>query len=224
MRSCDFPRSDGAAGARDGDVGQPAGIEREHVVRPQRFDHAPAGTLPVSPRSGARKTAILAAEPAFSTRSPMRTTSAATRISERSTGAVCAAAAAVDASTNAQARSRTHDGYSSAHQVGGCRQHLVGCRDDLGVHLVGALCGDQIGDLADRFDIGLLKRTLLQVAVPLTVGLSVLRGPRSGRFQIEIVADALQAGLVDEQGQLDLPDLGRRDLARLARRHLALQR
>ena len=52
---------------------------------------------------------------------------------------------------------------ASAHQVGGCRQHLVGGGDDLAVHFVGALRGDQIGDLAHRFDIGLLEIALLQV-------------------------------------------------------------
>src|SRR6185295_8522686 len=37
-----------------------------------------------------------------------------------------------------------------------------------------------------------------------------LRCAGGGRFEIEIVADALQARLVDEHGELDLPDDGRR--------------
>jgi hypothetical protein len=50
------------------------------------------GTVPVSPRSGARKTAISAAAPAFSTRSPIRTISEETTTSSFSCGTLAGAA------------------------------------------------------------------------------------------------------------------------------------
>ena len=139
-------------------------------------------TVPVAPRSGARNTAICAAAPALSIRSPMRTRSSVTITFCRSDGAsgaspVCAAAAAGIARQSARVRMRIM-AYSSAEQVGGRLQHLVGCGDDLGVHFVGALRGDQIGDFAHRLDIGLFEIALLQVAEILGVRLAGLRpGP-----------------------------------------------
>ena len=48
-----------------------------------------------------------------------------------------------------------------AHQVGGGLQHLVGGRDHLRVHLVGALRGDQSCNFRHRVDVRLLEITLL---------------------------------------------------------------
>ena len=52
---------------------------------------------------------------------------------------------------------------------------------DLGVHFVGALRGDQIGNLADRFDVGLFKEALLEIAEAVRVGIAVLRRARGRR-------------------------------------------
>ena len=80
-------------------------------------------------------------------------------------------------------------------------QHLVGGADDLGVHLVGALRRDQVGDFGDHLDIGLFEVALLQVAEAVGVGDAVLRRAGGRRFDEQVVADRLQAGLVDEAGQ-----------------------
>ena len=161
---------------RDDHFGEPAGIEsgRCRAAAAPRRRGRPA-TAPVWPRSGARKTATFAAAPAFSTRSPIRTTSAVTVTSSLSSRRGGPATAALPPSAGEQ-RERDDDadhGRSSAHQVGGRRQHLVGGGDDLGVHLVGALRGDQVGDFVDRLDVGLFEIALLQVAEAVDVGLAV---------------------------------------------------
>src|SRR6266478_9761806 len=65
-----------------------------------------------------------------------------------------------------------------AEQRGGGLQHLVGGADHLGVHLVGALRRDQVGNLGDDLDIGLLEIALLHVAKTVGVGDAVLRRAR----------------------------------------------
>src|SRR5258707_14433170 len=146
--------------------------------------------------------------------SPIRTRSPATATLARSTGAattssrVCADAAAEVAASRAVARKSERMVIISplAEQRGGGLQHLVGGAEHLGVHLVGALRRDQIGNLGDDLDIGLLEIALLHVAEAVGVGDAVLRHARGRGFREQIVADRLQARLVDEAGQPDLPD------------------
>src|SRR5207247_10594634 len=151
--------------------------------------------------------------------SPIRTRSPDTCTVARSTGAaitlrfakvswVCATAAALDAAIRAVAMRRARAIMTSplAEHVGGGLQHLVGWTDDLGVHLVGALRGDQVGDFCDHLDIGLFEIALLHVAEAVGVGDTVLRRAGGRGVREQIVADRVEAGLVDEAGQADLAD------------------
>src|SRR3954468_16299757 len=45
-------------------------------------------------------------------------------------------------------------------QVGQRRHHFVAGRDHLAVHLVGALCGDQVGDFGHHVDVGCFNESL----------------------------------------------------------------
>src|ERR1043166_9956743 len=121
--------------------------------------------------SGARKIAMPAAGPAPSIRSPMRTMSPETTASRLSVGTGAAsssparAAAAGPSAINAAitaTRSMIHS--SGVHVVVGL-EHLIGRGDDLGVHFIGPLGGDQVGHLDHRVDVGLLEIALLNVAV-----------------------------------------------------------
>src|SRR5260370_34492841 len=120
--------------------------------------------------------------------SPIRTRSPDTCTLARSTGAaitlrfakvswVCATAAALDAAIRAVARRRARAIMASplAEHVGGGLQHLVGRADDLGVHLIGALGGDQVGDFGHHLDIGLFEVGLLHVAEAVGIADPVLR-------------------------------------------------
>ena len=44
-------------------------------------------------------------------------------------------------------------------------KHLIRCGDDLGIHFIGALGGDQRGDLVHRIDVGGFQEALLDGAV-----------------------------------------------------------
>src|SRR3954454_3400936 len=108
--------------------------------------------------------------------SPIRTTSPATVTLARSTGAAmtlsrargaamtssraCADAVAAAAASSAVARRSERAvivGLPSAEQRGRGLHHLVGRAHHLGVHLVGALRRDQVGNLGDHLDVGLLR-------------------------------------------------------------------
>src|SRR5262249_39647045 len=113
--------------------------------------------------SGARKMAMPAAAPAPSIRSPMRTRSPETTPSRLSFGtgeaagsAARAAAPGTSASKAAITATRSMVQSSRVHVVVGL-QHLVGCGDDLRVHFVRALGGDQVGHLDHRVDVRLLE-------------------------------------------------------------------
>src|SRR6476619_6466884 len=149
--------------------------------------------------------------------SPIRTRSLDTCTSARSTGAaitlrfakvswVCATATALDAAIRAVARRRARAIMASplAEHVGGRLHHLVGRADHLGVHLIGALGGDQVRDFSHDLDIGLFEVALLHVAEAVGVGDAVLRRARSRGVREQIVADRIEAGLVDETRQADL--------------------
>src|SRR5260370_10013028 len=126
--------------------------------------------------------------------SPIRNSSPDTVTLARSTGAAmtssraCADAVAVAAASRAVARKTERMDIISplAEQRGGGLQHLVGGADHLGVHLIGALRRDQVGNLGHHLDIGLLEIALLHVAVAVGVGDAVLRraprrrGPETG--------------------------------------------
>src|SRR6185369_8971302 len=71
---------------------------------------------------------------------------------------------------------------ASAEQRRGRLHHLVGGADDFGVHLVGALGGDQVAHLRDDVDIGLLQAALRDLAVAFGIGGAVLRRAGGGRF------------------------------------------
>src|SRR5688572_6906085 len=123
--------------------------------------------------------------------SPIRTRSPDTCTSARSTGVaitlrfakvswVCATATALDAAIRAVAKRRERRARAImasplAEHVGGRLHHLVGRADHLGVHLIGALGGDQVGDFSHDLDIGLFEIALLHVAEAVGVGDAVLR-------------------------------------------------
>ena len=65
-------------------------------------------------------------------------------------------------------------------------QHLVGGADHLGVHLVGALRGDQVGHFRDDVDVGLFEAALRDAAVAFGVGEAVLRRARGRRVGEEV--------------------------------------
>src|SRR5580765_5489234 len=79
----------------------------------------------------------------------------------------------------------------SAH-LGGNLQHLVRGRDDLGIHFIGALGSDEIGDLFHRIDIGGLDESLLDLAEARCARKSRNDGPGRCRFRVEIIAQGLQ--------------------------------
>ena len=197
---------DAAARARHHHLGEPAGVDVDELMRPDRLDDASVDTAPVVPRSGARKIGMSATGPAFSTRSPMRTTSPVTVTLARSAGrADCAAAGVTAGAANASSKTNAANdcadhgrGSFSSRQLRGCLQHFVGRGDDLGVHLVGALRGDQIGDLGHRLDVGLFEAALQQRAGAVGAGRAVLRRAGGRRGGEQVVAVRLQAGIVDE--------------------------
>src|SRR3954454_17950994 len=168
--------------------------------------------------------------------SPILTRSLDTCTLARSTGAaitlrfakvswVCATAAALDAAIRAVARRRARAIMTSplAEHVGGGLQHLVGRADDLGVHLIGALGGDQVGDFGHHLDIGLFEIALLHVAKTVGVGDSVLRRTGGRPVREQIVADGVEAALVDEAVDAVRTNKGWRVLARQLLREMALR-
>jgi len=99
-----------------------------------------------------------------------------------------------------------------AEHAGGGLHHLIGGADDLGVHLIGALRGDQVGDFRNHLDVGRFKIALLHVAEAVGIGEAVLRRSGSRRVGEKVVADRLQARLA---GTLEAVEGGRRLLALL---------
>ena len=79
--------------------------------------------------------------------------------------------------------------------------HLVGGADHFGVHLIGALGGDQVRHFGDDVDIGLFEAALRDAAIAFGVGETVLRRTRRRGVGEQVVSDRLQAGLVDESGR-----------------------
>ena len=79
---------------------------------------------------------------------------------------------------------------SSAQHLRGRLQHLVGRGDDLGVHLVGALRGDQVGDFLHGLDVRLFEIALLQVAEAVRSGMPFCGAPEAGvsRYRLSPMA------------------------------------
>src|SRR5262245_21809700 len=101
-------------------------------------------------------------------------------------------------------------------------EHLVGCLDDLGVHLVGALRGNQVGHLLHRVDVGGLEEALQRGGKTLLSCGAGDRVARGGRLQEEVVAGRLQAGVVGERRQLELANPCKRRFGRLFHEDLAV--
>src|SRR5580704_2853268 len=187
-------------------------------------------TAPVVPISGARKIGTSATGPAFSTRSPMRTTSLETMALALSAGAgVSAAAAPPSVSTRAKVATVSRVMTMiflylpfSAHQLRSRLQHFVGGGNDFGIHLVGALRRDQIGDFGYRLDVGLFEIALLQRAGAVCSRQRVLRRARGGRGREQVVAVRLQAGIVGEARDGELAENARCCRAGQHHRNLAL--
>jgi hypothetical protein len=93
-------------------------------------------------------------------------------------------------------------------------QHVVGGRQHLGIHLVGALGGDHVDHLFDHLHVRAFQRALFQLAEGAVAGTAFVRGAAGGGFLEQVLAQRLQAGRIDEGGQRQLAQFGRRGLAR----------
>ena len=206
MRAAISVRGDGAACARDDDFGEPAGVDVDELVRPDRFDDA-IGRAPrrVVPRSGARKIGTSATGAGILDQVADAHDVAGDGDAGAQRRRVCAAAGSASGAASAKQEAES-DGCGrgssakpfSAHQLRGRLQHLVRRGDDLGIHLVGALRGDQVGDFGDRLDVGLFEAALQQRAGAVGRRHAVLRRAGSRRGGEQVVAVGLQAGIVDE--------------------------
>src|SRR3954468_17292282 len=138
-------------------------------------------------------------------RSPTRTTSEVTVMLARSVRVAMKSSAARAGSARTRAaeivaRVVLIIVITSAEQRRGRLHHLVGGADHLGVHLVGALGGDQVAHLRDDVAIGMLEAALGHVAEALGARGPVLRRAGGGRLGELIVAARLEARFVDETG------------------------
>lgn len=99
--------------------------------------------------------------------------------------------------------------------------HVVGSLNDLGIHLVSPLGGDQFGDLLDRVDVGILEIALGQRSEG---DISRKAGDSSaGRLADleQVAAEGREPGWVGEVGECDLADRDRRRGAADRREDLA---
>src|SRR6185312_9449452 len=87
------------------------------------------------------------------------------------------------------------------HLVGGL-QHLVGRVDHARIHFIGALRGNEVGDLRHDVDVRGLKRALDKTAELVGLRIAGDRRARSLRFLQQIVADRIEAGWIDKTRQL----------------------
>src|SRR3954469_406318 len=149
---------------------------------------------------------------------PSRTSSPA-RIVHAGTGSRFSSAAAI----RAEARTRSMaanprtinpilfnmDTPELAHALRDCLGHFIRGLDDLGIHFVGALGGDQLGDFLDRVDVRGFEILLVDLAVAGIAGQpDDWRAGRRG-LAVEIAAQRFEAGLVGEIGEIELADLPR---------------
>ena len=96
---------------------------------------------------------------------------------------------------------------------------LSAALDHLGVHLVGALRLDEVGDLLYRVDVRGLEVALRHRAEAGIARDADDRRPGGSRFLEEIAAERLQAGVVGEIGDGQLSELYGRRVAGNGRRH-----
>ena len=94
-----------------------------------------------------------------------------------------------------------------AKALGDRRRHLVGRLDHLGVHFVGALGGDQLGDLLDGIDVGALQIALMDLAEAGIAGNADDRRAGGDGLVVEIAAERIEARLVGEVGERELAQL-----------------
>src|SRR5471032_1820163 len=83
-----------------------------------------------------------------------------------------------------------------APQLGCLLQHLVCCRDNLGIHFIGTLGGDQRRDLVHRIDVGGFQKALLDGAVAGRAGHAGLGRAGTGGFGVKGVAEGAEGGFV----------------------------
>src|SRR6185437_2251825 len=102
-------------------------------------------------------------------------------------------------------------GFSLAAQVRDGPRHLIRGLDHLGVHFIGALSRNEIGDLGDGIDVGRLYVALLDDPKGSVARNAGRRLAGRGCLLEVIAAERLQAGFVDEARDRQLADLlGRR--------------
>src|ERR1700677_2883554 len=89
-------------------------------------------------------------------------------------------------------------GSGLAAHVGDCAGHLVCGLDHLGVHFIGALSRNEVGDLGDGIDVGSLDVALLDDPKRSVAGNADRRLAGRGRLLEIVAAEREQAGFVDE--------------------------
>src|SRR3954451_6315090 len=89
------------------------------------------------------------------------------------------------------------------------RCHLIRCLDDLGIHLIGPLSGNQLGDFLDGIDVRSLEIVLVDLAVTGITGRSDHRCAGGGSLLVEVAAQRLETRLIGEVGKVELTDLPR---------------
>src|SRR5690606_10321014 len=99
----------------------------------------------------------------------------------------------------------THEhGFHPLLHVRGDGHHLVQCGDDLGVHVIGALCGDERGDFAYRIHVGRFEKALQHAANAIIRGDADIGGTACRCFDEEIVTQRIKASFIGKRGKLDL--------------------
>ena len=166
-----FLRGDRAAGAGDDHLGKPARVDADKLVRPDRFDHALGRHRAAGAEIGRAEDRHLGDGPGIldEIADPHDVAGHGDVGAERRLAILRGAAPAQSpASGSARARAMRKERIIAQaplfHQLGGRLQHLVGRSDDLGIHLVGALRRDQVGNLGDRGDVRLFEAALQQGA------------------------------------------------------------
>ena len=82
--------------------------------------------------------------------------------------------------------------------------HFIGCLNDLGIHFVGALRRNEIGDFLDGIHVGSFEIPLLDVSEARIIRHADNGRTRRGGFAEQVVTERLEAGLVDEVGERQL--------------------
>ena len=111
---------------------------------------------------------------------------------------------------------------AGASELGQLLQHLVGSLDRLAVDFIGALRLDHVDQFLGHIDVGGFHVALADHAGAVGARRIGARVAGGGGLGIQVLAAALQAGRIDEGGQLQLADLGRVGAAGLGHRHRAV--